>query len=106
MVGLSKHYGKCPSSISVPEIKTYFEYLADQGKSWSTINIVHAACNLLYGETLNQIERVQSIKRPKLPKRIPVVFTEEDVEYLLSHVKNIKHNFIDHLISWPAEQVG
>ena len=94
MVGLSKYYGKCPSSISVPEIKSYLEYLADQGKGWSTINMVHSACNLLYRETLNQIERVQSIKRPKLPKRIPVVFSEEEVEHLLSHVKNIEHKAI------------
>lgn len=94
IVGLSKYYGKCPSSISVSEIKSYLKYLTDQGKSWSTINMVHSACNFLYGETLDQIERVQSIKRPKLPKKIPVVFSESEVVHLLSKVKNIKHKAI------------
>ena len=56
--------------------------------------MVHSACNLLYGETLNQIEKVQSIKRPKLPKKLPVVFSEQEVEHLLNQVRNIKHKAI------------
>ena len=94
LIGLSKFYSRCPSNITTPEIRDYLKYLTDQGKSWSTINLVLSACNLLYQETLQQPEKIQSIGRPKLPKMLPVVFSEEEVELLLSHVKNIKHKAI------------
>jgi site-specific recombinase XerD len=100
LIGLSKFYSRCPSTITTPEIKDYLKYLTDQGKSWSTINLVLSACNLLYQETLQQPEKIQSIGRPKFPKMLPVVFSEEEVEHLLSQVKNIKHKAILMTISW------
>ena len=64
------------------------------GKSWSTINMVLSACNLLFRETLQQTEKVQSIARPRMPKILPVVLSEEEVRFLFSRVKNMKHKAI------------
>lgn len=94
LIGISKFYSKCPSVLSTSEIKDYLKHLTDEGKSWSTINLVISACNLLYKETLQQPEKIQSIGRPKLQKILPVVFSEEEIECLLSLIKNIKHKAI------------
>ncbi len=94
LIGLSKFYSRCPSTITTSEIKDYLKFLTDQGKSWSTINMVLSACNLLFQETLQQTEKVQSVKRPKMPKVLPVVLSEEEVSFLFSRVRNIKHKAI------------
>jgi hypothetical protein len=48
--------------------------------------MVLPACNLLFREALGQVEKVQCIKRPKLIKKVPVVFSEAEVEYLLTRL--------------------
>jgi len=92
--GLSGFYNKCPSEISNQEIRNYLNHLTKLGRSWTTVNIVLSACNLLYRDTLGQDEKIQSLKRPKLIKKIPVVFSEVEIEHLLKQVKNVKHRAI------------
>jgi len=94
LIGLSKFYSRCPSTITTSEIKDYLKLLTDQGKSWSTINMVLSACNLLFRETLQQTEKVQSIARPRMPKILPVVLSEEEVKFIFTRVKNMKHKAI------------
>ena len=49
---IGRRFGKCPSQVSIPELKDYLDFQVKQGKSWSTINVIISAVNLLYTETL------------------------------------------------------
>lgn len=91
IIRLSKHYGKCPTQITPDEIKVYLEQGYDSGRSMSWGNIVLSACNQLYRETLDQPERVLSLKRPRLPRKLPVVMSVEEVRQFLVGIKNMKH---------------
>ena len=92
--GLSVFHGKCPTEIGGHEIKDYLAHLHKRGLGWSTINHVISACNRLYTDTLGQVEKVQSVKRPKAKTKLPVVFSEEEVEIFLNCIRNIKHRAI------------
>lgn len=92
--GLTRFHGKNPIEISSQEIKDYLNYLIKEGRSWSSINMVLSACNLLYRDTLSQEEKVVSLQRPKLIKKIPVVFSEGEIDHLLRVLRNFKHRVI------------
>lgn len=92
--GLTRFHRKCPSEITSQEIKDYLNHLTKLGRSWTTVNIVLSACNLLYRDTLGQDEKIQSLKRPKLINKIPVVLSEVEIEHLLKVIKNVKHKAI------------
>lgn len=88
---LSQFYGRCPSEINADEIKEYLNHLRQKGGSWSMINLTMSACNRLYKDTLNQPEKMQSIKRPKHILTLPVVLSEQEVATFLKSFRNIKH---------------
>ena len=91
---LGKFYNQCPSEISSDQIKDYLNYCFKRGQSWSSVNIIMSARNRLYIDTLNQSEKVQSLKRPRTEKKLPVVLSEEEVVTFLSVISNIKHRAI------------
>jgi site-specific recombinase XerD len=91
---LSQFYGICPSAISADQIKDYLEALLKSEKSWSNVNIKMSAFNLFYRDTLEQGWKIQTLKRPKAQKKLPVVFTQEEVTLLLCVIRNVKHRTI------------
>jgi len=91
---LSRFYGICPSAITTEQIKDYLETLLKNKKSWSNVNIKMSAFNLFYRDTLEQGWKVQTLKRPKSQKRLPVVFTQEEVTRFLSVIGNVKHRTV------------
>lgn len=94
IVKLSKHYGRCPSEISGEEIKDYLQDCLNNHQSWSGTNLILSACNRLYLDTLNQPEKVQHLKRPRTVKKLPVVFSQEEVKQLIRSIRNMKHRAI------------
>jgi len=103
---MSKHYDCCPSQISADQIKEFLHKLQQDGKSWSTINMTMSACNLLYTDTLQQIEKVQKLKRPRLIRKLPVVLSVEEVALLLEAIKNLKHKAIVATLYSSGMRVG
>lgn len=91
---LSRFYGICPSEITAEQIKDYLETLVKNSQSWSNVNIKMSAFNLFYRDTLEQAWKIQALKRPKSQKKLPIVFTEEEVTRFLSVIKNVKHRAI------------
>lgn len=91
---LSVYHGMCPSEISGEQIKDYLGSLLKNKNSWSNVNIKMSAFNLFFRDTLNQSWKIQSLKRPKAIKRLPIVFTEEEVASILNATENVKHRAI------------
>jgi len=94
IVKLSKHYGRCPSEISAEEIKDYLQDSLNKHQSWSGTNQILSACNRLYLDTLNQPEKVQHLKRPRAVQKLPVVFSQDEVQRLIRSIKNMKHRAV------------
>jgi len=88
---IGRHTGKCPSQVSIPELKDYLDFQVKQGKSWSTINVIISAVNLLYTETLGEPPILDRINRPKTPVKLPSVLSTEEVASFLGCIRNLKH---------------
>jgi len=88
---MGQHFNRCPSELSSDQIKEYLNFQLEKGMSWSSVNLILSACNCLYKETLNNSEKIESIKRPKSRKTLPVVLSREEVSVLLGSIRNVKH---------------
>ena len=78
-----------PAQLSAQEIGAFVSHLAvKRNVAASTQNQALSALLFLYREVLDQpIEWVDDVERAKKPKRLPVVFTKEEVKAVLGHLR-------------------
>lgn len=90
---MSLYFNKCPSELSIEEIKDYLAYQVSLKKSWSYVNIIQSALKKLYTDTLEDPGRVELLKRPKLDKKVPYILSREEIVGFLDQCK-IKYKVI------------
>jgi integrase/recombinase XerD len=92
----ARHFGRSPEALGPEEIRTYQVYLATEKKlAPSSISIAVAALRFVYNETLQKhwaLEEV--IPMPKMPSKLPVVLSPEEVLQFLESIPHIKHRTI------------
>ncbi len=83
------HRKRHPREMGVEEIRQYLSHLATKGQvAASTQNQALCALLFLYREVLEvELPLIDGIVRAKRPKRVPVVLTREEVERILSLMK-------------------
>ncbi|GAC1446888.1 MAG: hypothetical protein NVSMB56_09900 [Pyrinomonadaceae bacterium] len=76
-----------------PKKRTQILYVANEGNvAASTQNVALAALLFLYREVLQiELPLVEGVVRAKIPKRIPVVLTREEVGCVLRNVSGVQH---------------
>ena len=82
---------KHPSEMGVKEISKYLTYLAVRGNvSASTQNLALCSIIFLYKEVLKkEIGELENLTWAKKPKRLPVVFSRQEVKGVLSKLNGI-----------------
>jgi site-specific recombinase XerD len=92
----SRHFNKSPEQLGPDDIRAYQVYLTNEKKlAPSSIVIAVAALRFVYKVSLKknwQFEEV--IPAPKLPQKLPVVLSPEEVMRFLGCINNIKHRAI------------
>src|SRR5439155_1371527 len=92
----ARHFGRSPEALGPEEIRAYQVYLATEKKlAPSSISIAVAALRFVYNETLHKhwaLEEV--IPMPKMPSKLPVVLSPEEVLQFLESIPHIKHRTI------------
>lgn len=92
---LSLYYNCSPDLLSIGQIKRYLFYCVNEKQlSVSTINQIISAVKILFTDVLERKWEPLKIKRPRKEKRLPVIFSKEEVAKLISSVKNRKHKAI------------
>ncbi len=87
---------KNAEDVAEDDVKRYLGHLmADKERSNRTVALVIAALEFFYVDILG---KKFDIKRPKVPKNIPVVLSKEEMKKILSVVKNKKHKLILELL--------
>jgi integron integrase len=78
-----------PSELGTKEVSAFVSHLAvKRNVAASTQNQALSALLFLYREVLDQpIEWVDGVERAKRPKRLPVVFTKDEVKAVLSRLR-------------------
>jgi len=90
--GLVKYYGRSPDTLTNEQIQAYCLYLLDErGVSWGTCNNYFSAIICFYKNVCKWDETRFTIPpRPKI-KKLPVVFSMEEVKRLFAATENLKH---------------
>jgi integron integrase len=85
-----RHQGlRHPREMGVPEIRAYLSHLAiEGGVAASTQNVALHALLFLYREVLGiELPAIDDVERAQMPKKVPVVFTREEVAGLLGELE-------------------
>jgi site-specific recombinase XerD len=92
----ARHFKKSPDLLGPEEIRSYQVYLTNEKKlSPGSINVSASALRFFYRITLKkEWEFEQTIPVPKVPKKLPVVLSPDEVRHFLGCVENIKHHTI------------
>jgi len=88
-----KFASKSPKNITGEDVRNYLEKKADNGKSSSTLNIAYSALKFYFEKILRR-RFFANIPRSKKAKKLPEVFTKEEVKKILSTVQNVKHKLL------------
>ncbi|TSA38662.1 MAG: hypothetical protein D4R64_02490, partial [Porphyromonadaceae bacterium] len=92
---ISLRYGISPDKLTVDQIKSYLQEKIDAGKfSPSAVNQLISALKILFVDVLGRKWEDFCIKQARREKRLPVVFSKEEIERLLDVTRNLKHKAI------------
>ena len=95
------------NEISRKEIEDYIlKRIRMDNISESHQNQILSAIKIYYSEVAQQADKVLGLIRPKKPKKLPQVLTEEEVASLLNSVTNLKHKCILLLIYSAGLRIG
>ncbi len=98
---------KDPKEISAADIEAYQHELATGRKvSNSYLNQVVNAVRYYYKDVLGDVYRVKFIERPRKEKKLPSVFSEQEVAALLKAPANLKHRSMLMLIYSAGLRMG
>ena len=83
------HHKKHPSTMGAPEIEAFLSWLATgQRVSASTQNHALSALLFLYRHVLRiEVGAIEQVPRAKMPHRVPVVLSREEVSKILKHIQ-------------------
>lgn len=82
------HNKRHPIEMGTPEIRDFLSHLAvEKNVSASTQNVALAALLFLYRDVLMlQLDRVENVIRARVTRRLPVVFTKQEVTAVLKNL--------------------
>ncbi|MBK8055944.1 MAG: tyrosine-type recombinase/integrase [Saprospiraceae bacterium] len=74
-----------------PAVKQYLLYRYSQKMDWKTINMDYSSIKKYFVEVLQKAWNTPMFPRPKVNKELPNVISKEEVQKLISHVRNLKY---------------
>lgn len=96
LISRLSHYYQCsPEHLSISQVKRYLFYCINERHfSTGTINQIISAVKILFADVLGRKWEPLKIRRPRKEKKLPVIFSKEEVAKLIECVKNRKHRAI------------
>ena len=96
---LSKRFKKSPDSINEEELREYFLYLKNEKQvADSTFSIALCGIKFFYEQTLKKEWHTLQLVRPDRKKKLPVVFSLEEVKRVLDGVHRFPYQVCLHTI--------
>jgi site-specific recombinase XerD len=89
---LARHFGKSPDRLGPEQLRDYQVYLAEyKGASAAVRGQTVSALRFFYRVTLGKPWTVEAIPHPRVPQKLPIVLSREDVATFLAAADNLKH---------------
>jgi len=91
----ARYFHKSPDKLGPEHVRTYQFYLLNERKlGWQTIQVRISALRFLYVRTLKQRWFDTEVTKPKIRRKLPVVWSREEVAALLAITRNLKHRAV------------
>ena len=88
----AKYFHRSPDQLGPEHVRTFLLYLLNERKlTWGTIQGARSALKFLYTRTLKQTWFDQEVIKPKVHRKLPTVWSREEVCALLDAATNTKH---------------
>ena len=87
----AKYLGRSPDPATDEDLRRFQLHLVDQGASPITLNATIVGLNFLFDVTLRRPEVMAKMQSVRVPFKLPVVLSKEEVAHLLAATANIKH---------------
>jgi integrase/recombinase XerD len=88
----ARYFHKSPDKLGPEHVRIYQLYLLNERKlAWQTIQGRVSALRFLYVRTLKQRWFDTEVTKPKIRRKLPVVWSREEVAALLAITRNVKH---------------
>jgi site-specific recombinase XerD len=96
LLGDLEEYHDLPlDEVSIDQVKDFLQYsIAEKNFSASYVNQVISAVRILQKDILGKEWDPIKIKRPRRPKRLPVVLSKQEVKSMIETTRNLKHRAI------------
>ena len=93
---INKFFRKCkkqPEKVSKIDVREFLNNLIKRNAAGNTINVYLNALKFFFEEVLNKRMRL-NIKYSKIPKRLPIVLTKDEIKRLIESIENQKHKLM------------
>lgn len=88
---LAKFIGRSPNTASAEDLRRFQLHMVDAGTSPITLNATITGLTLFFDVTLGREDAMAKMQSVRVPHRLPVVLSREEVARLLGAVGHIKH---------------
>jgi site-specific recombinase XerD len=91
----SDFYNQSPELLGDSEIREYLHYCITERKlNEGTVNTIYSSLRFFYEVTLEREWKVKKLFRIKVPRKLPVVLSKEEIKDIFDSVDNLKHKAI------------
>lgn len=87
----AKFLGKSPDAATDEDLRRFQLHLIDQGTSPITLNATIVGLNFFFSVTLGRPEVMAKMQSVRVPQKLPVILSKEEMTRLLACVGHIKH---------------
>lgn len=91
VIRFSEYLGRSPATATVDDLRRYQLHLVDSGTSPITLNASIVGLKFLFDVTLDHGELMAKMHPVRVPQKLPVVLSREEVGRLLAATGNLKH---------------
>lgn len=88
-----KSTGKTIDRISKKDVRLFLESLSEKAMAGNTMNVYHMAIRFLFEDVLDKRIWID-IKYSKVPEKLPVVLSKEEIKRLFNVIENPKHKLM------------
>ena len=95
VAGCARHFNTSPERLGPEQVRSYLLHLVQEHHvSWSYYCQVRSALQFLYRVTLGMDWVVAEVACPKVPKRLPVILSPDELVRFFKAAHNLKHRVI------------
>lgn len=87
----TKYLGRSPDTATINDLRNYQLHLVDAGTSPTSLNTAIIGLKFFFDVTLDRAELMTKMRPVRVPQRLPVVLSKEEVGRLIAACSNLKH---------------